>query len=268
MNDQEMSQSEGGKNAPNTSGEGEGGATPRPDELTMLKQRAKLLGITFSNNIGLDALREKVNAKIGQNQEDGEADESEDVEEQEEAQDEDPAPASLSDEERAELEALRAAVSKQAAQGEAKTITSALNPLVGDKAGEIPAKQKTKRQRVIDDAMRLIRVRITNLDPKKKELHGEILCVGNRYIGTVKKFIPYGELTDNGYHIPKVLFDELDSRKFLHIRTTRNKQNGQIEVKTSYAKEFALEVLPPLTQEELARLAAAQSAASNADSGN
>lgn len=264
-----MSQGEGNQ-TPNTSGEGEGGDTPRPDELTMLKSRAKLLGITFSNNIGLDALRAKVNAKIGGQEDEAEEDEEQEEEEVQGEAQADPAAtgSNLTDEERAELEALRAAVARQAAQGEAKTITAALNPLAGDKAGEKPAAQKSKRQRVIDEAMRLIRVRITNLDPKKNDLNGEILCVGNRYVGTVKKFIPYGELTDNGYHIPKILFDELDSRKFLHIRTTRNKQNGQIEVKTSYAKEFALEVLPPLTQEELAKLAAAQMAASNADSGN
>ena len=45
-------------------------------------------------------------------------------------------------------------------------------------------------------------------------------------------------------------------------RRSRNKENGQIEVKTSYAKEFSLEVLPQLSQEELNWLAAAQSAAS------
>jgi hypothetical protein len=38
-------------------------------------------------------------------------------------------------------------------------------------------------------------------------------------------------------------------------------------VQTNWAKEFSLEVLPPLTQEELDRLAAAQIAAGSIDSG-
>lgn len=242
-------------------GEGEGEATPRPDELSMLKQRAKLLGINFSNNIGLEALRAKVNGKL--KSEDNEPEEEfEMVEETAQAVSSD----SLSEAERAELNALREAVARQSAQAEAATLNKAigLNPLAGDKAGAQPAAQMTKRQRIIREAMKLVRCQIVNLDPKKKELHGEILCVGNKYIGTVKKFIPFGEQTDNGYHIPKVLYDELESRKFLHITTRRNKANGQIDVKTSYAKEFSITVLPPLTPAELAQLAANQMAASNA----
>ena len=201
-------------------GEGEDETNvPQPDELQLLKQRAKMLGIQFSNNIKLEALRLKVAEKLAP---------VEDNEPEEEEENNEPA---------------------------------ALNPLAGDKVGAKPNAKMTKRQKLLSEAMKLIRCRITNLDPKKKDLPGEIFCVGNKFIGTVKKFIPYGEVTDNGYHIPKVLYDELESRKFLHIQTS--KKAGQIQVKTSYAKEFAIEVLPQLTPEELAKLASAQLAANN-----
>jgi hypothetical protein len=230
----------------------------KPDELAMLKKRATIMGIKFSNNIGLDALRAKVNAKI-----EGEGEEGEDTEAEDETVDEE----ELSEEESAEVRKLRddlAAAKKAAAESEAALLKAAgekANPLAGDKKGKPLSAKMALRQKVIAEAMQLVRCRITNLDPKKKDLHGEILCVGNRYIGTVKKFIPYGDLTEDGFHLPKVLYDELNERKFLHIQTKRNKTNGQIDVRTSYAKEFSLEVLPQLTQEEINKLAAAQSAA-------
>lgn len=193
--------------------------TARP-EIEVLKERAKLMGISHSGNIGVEALRKKIEDKL-------------------------------------------AGVSEEPA---APTITgkdeaAALNPLAGDVAGETPKAQKSKRQQLIDEATRLIRCRITNLDPKKKDLHGEIFAVGNDYIGVIRKFIPYGEVTDDGFHVPKIIFDEMDSRRFVHIKTTRDKRTGQIVVTTTDAKEFALEVLPQLTPDELAKLAAAQRAA-------
>ena len=105
-------------------------------------------------------------------------------------------------------------------------------------------------------------VRITNLDPKKKDLPGEVFTVANEHLGTVRKFVPYGEVTDNGYHVPYCIYKALKARKFLNIRTFKDRQNqNQIKVEQSWAQEFALEVLPTLTPDEIKKLAAAQSAA-------
>lgn len=185
----------------------------QPSELDMLKQRAKVMGITHSGNIGLEALRAKVQARM-----DGEPD---------------PADEAPIDEP---------------------------NPL-GENA---PPKEETRaeiRARLQRDCMKLVRIRVTNLDPKKKDLPGEILTIANEFIGTVKKYIPYGEVTDGGYHVPQIIYDELKSRKFLNIRVT--KKNGREHVEQNWAQEFALEVLPQLTEQELARLAATQAAAGN-----
>jgi hypothetical protein len=198
-------------------------------ELAALKQRAKLMGISHSGNIGLEALRAKVNAKIN-----GQPDPT---------------------------VSANAPAEPEAAQ------TNELNPLAGDTAGAVPARKKTLRQQQMEEQMKLVRCRIQNLDPRKKDLPGEIFCVGNEIIGTVRKYVPYGEVTDNGYHLPYILYNELNSRKFLNIRTKKNRLNGQIIVETGWAKEFALEVLPQLTQEELNRLATAQAASGSIDNG-
>lgn len=188
-----------------------------PDELTLLKQRATLLGITFSNKIGVDALRARIQAKL----DDSVPDDGED----------DP-----DDEEPAVVPVAAARLTK---------------------AERIAA----QRREIRDEEMKMVRIRITNLNPNKKELSGEIFTVANKFLGIVKKFIPYGEATEDGYHVPHIIYKQLKDRKFLNIKTRRNRTTGQIEVEQNWAPEFALEVLPQLTRDELARLAAAQAAA-------
>jgi hypothetical protein len=165
------------------------------------------------------------------------------------------------------LEALRAKVNAHIAGETAASEThddDVANPLAGEKPAEKKMSRKmTVRQKQLKEQLRLVRVRITNLDPKKKDLPGEIFCVANEVIGTVRKYIPYGEFTDAGYHIPYIIYKQLERRRFQHIRTRR--KNGQIIVERSNAKEFAIEVLPPLTEEELKRLANAQAAAGSVD---
>jgi hypothetical protein len=115
------------------------------------------------------------------------------------------------------------------------------------------------REQVQMDAMALVRCRIYNLNPGKRDLQGEIITVANRYLGTVRKFIPFGEATENGYHIPQVIYDDLKERKFQQIMTKT--VNGQITVNTRMVPEYNIEVLDPLTEEELRELALKQEAA-------
>jgi len=179
-----------------------------PSELEVLKQRATLMNIKFSNNISVEKLREKIEA----------------------AQ----------------------------AKDDPEVKKSAVNPL-GEKQ-EAGVKKMTLGQKIRAEQTRLIRVRIQNLDPKKKDLPGEIITVANEYMGTVRKFVPFGEVTDNGYHIPYCIYEFLKNRKFINI-TTRKGKNGLPDIRATEAREFSIEVLPPLTEAELAQLAQAQIAA-------
>lgn len=183
-------------------------------ELDLLKQRATMLGVSFSPNIGLETLKERVAAKL------------------------------------AELETPST---------ESTTQVNALSQ--EEQSPAAPVRAKTLRQHLIDENMRLVRLRITNLDPKKKDLKGEIFTVANEYLGTVRKFVPYGEDTDEGFHVPYCIYKMLDKRKFLEVKTWRNKATGQQEISQRWVREFSLEILDPLTEKELAQLAAAQAAA-------
>lgn len=183
------------------------------DQLALLKQRATVMGISYSNNISLETLKKRIQEKM-----DG-------------------------------IEVVKPELEKP---------VQVVNPLTSQKP---KARTPSLRQHMHDTQMKLVRLRITNLDPKKKDLHGEIVTVANEYLGTVKKFVPYGEVTDGGFHVPYCIYRELDSRKFLNIRTVRNRKEGTTKVESNWAKEFALDILPQLTREELNRLAAAQAAA-------
>ena len=187
------------------------------DELALLKERAKQMGIPFSNNISLETLRKRISDK-------------------------------MEGKEEPEVNPLTGDV-------EIAAITSAPKKL--------DAKQNALalRKMMQRDQMKLVRVRITNMDPKKKDLPGEIWTVSNEYLGNVRKMIPYGEQTDEGFHIPYCLFRLLQSKRFLHIRTVKDRVTGQERQEKQWVKEFSLDVLPDLTKEELARLAAAQAAA-------
>lgn len=183
----------------------------KADELTVLKQRAATLGIQFSNNIGIDTLRERIKQKL------------EGIEPSNE-------PSS----------------------------TNSINALTGEDDSKVLTKAQI-RDRIKKDALKLVRLRIVNLDPKKSKWPGEIITVANEVIGTVSKFIPFGEVTEGGYHVPNVIYKKMKSRKFLDIRVI--KQKGKPDrVIEQWVPEFALEVLPQLTKEELKKLADAQAA--------
>ena len=124
----------------------------QPTELDVLKARAKMVGVTFSNNISVDTLREKIRAKLAG-----------------ESTDEAPQPT---------------------------VEVNALSPENTPKA-----KTPTLREYMASEQLKLVRLRITNLDPKKKDIPGEIITVANEYLGTVRKYVPFGEVTDSGIEL-------------------------------------------------------------------
>ncbi|ANJ65205.1 hypothetical protein FROZEN_84 [Erwinia phage vB_EamP_Frozen] len=181
------------------------------DEMSVLKSRAKAMGIEFSNSIGLDTLRNRINEKL--------------------------APA--------------------------EAVEPQVNPLA---MGEKPVtKKRTLRQKLHDEQMKLIRIRITCMDPKKANLPGEIFTVANEHLGTVKKFVPYGEATDEGFHVPYCIYRALEARKFLNIRSVKDRRTGVPRIESNWLKEFSIAVLPPLTVAQIADLKTAQIAAGSID---
>jgi len=173
------------------------------DELSALKARADMMGVTYHPSIGLEKLREKVNAAVA-----GETTEPET-----------PAPS--------EAAAINTAVETEA--------------------------QKTKRLK--DDAARLVRIRLTCMNPAKNEWPGEIISVGNARVGAFSKFIPFN--ADDGWHVPNIIYKALADR-MCQVFVTTTDSRGNKSRKGKLIREFAIEILPELNAEELHDLAQRQ----------
>ena len=173
--------------------------TPQ-SELEALKARADLLSISYHPSIGVDKLREKVNAAIN---------------------------------------------------GSPKE----------DDTKKPDDSAQTTRQNLRKEALKLVRIRVTCMNPAKSEWDGEIFTVGNSVVGSVKKYVPFNN--DEGWHVPYIMYEMLKDRECQIFKSV--KKNG-IKVQEGYLiREFGIEVLPPLTDEELQELARRQALGRNID---
>ena len=171
-----------------------------PDELTTLKARADLLGISYHPSIGLAKLKEKIDQAL-------------------------------------EPEAPVQEVKEEAAAPTVET-------------------EGQRRQRLKKDASALIRIRITCLNPAKKEWEGEIITVSNSVIGTIRKYIPFN--ADDGWHVPQAILNMLNERMCQVFNSVPDGKGNMVR-KGKLVKEFSIEVLPDLTPSELYDLAQRQS---------
>jgi hypothetical protein len=166
-----------------------------PEELTVLKDRAKLLGITYSPNIGTEALREKINAKLAE-----------------------------------------------------------------DAASAGGTSYEALYKYVYAEAMKLIRVRISCVDPQKLEHRSVFVGVSNNFLGNINYQVPLEDKHQvNGTHIPFCVYERLKSITYLHVYEGTNSQGKPIMIKKE-VKAYQIEVLPQITTEEHAALKADQKA--------
>lgn len=122
-----------------------------------------------------------------------------------------------------------------------------------------------RRQAIRAQALRLVRVKITNLDPNDAPINGAIISLQNKYTGKVAKYIPFGDESANGYHIPWMMYEHLKQWKFPLRKEQKGGRFGVKTYKTTMAPKFAVEVLPALTMDELRDLANHQRAAQSID---
>lgn len=182
-----------------------------PSELDVLKARATQLGIQFHPSIGLEKLRDKVNAKLNDEAEPEEGDE----------------PAAPADEPK-----------------------TALAP-----EDENPGQKRVRLRR---EALKLVRIRVTCMNPFKKEWEGEIITAGNNAVGTVKRYVPFNN--EEGWHVENIILQQLKQRQCQIFETKKDSRGNKVR-KGKLIREFAIEILPPLTEAELKDLAQRQAMA-------
>jgi len=112
-----------------------------------------------------------------------------------------------------------------------------------------------RRFRKKREANTLVRIRVTCMNPAKKDWAGEIFTSGNSLVGSFTKFVPFN--ADEGWHVPNIIVEQIKERQcqiFVPVKDAR----GNTTRKGKMIKEFAIEVMPDLTPEELAELARRQ----------
>lgn len=161
--------------------------TKEKEEILLLKERAKDLGIKVAANIKLEELRELVNAQLKP----------------------------------------------------VNTKSSTSNEL---------------RRSVYQEAMKLVRVRVVCMNPNKKEWTGEYFSAANSIVPFVTRMVPYNEVT----HVENILFEAIKNREIAYVAYEKN-GDGVPFPKRKMRKEFQVELLPQLTDEELESLRIDQS---------
>lgn len=185
-----------------------------PDELESLKARADMMGIKYHPKTGVDKLKAKINNVL-----EGKSPDEDDFEE------------------------VAPVVAKEAKQAKARTKSGKpVSKLLTNK--EFREHDFSVRQR---EAQKLVRIRITCMNPNKKNWEGEIISVGSAKMGTLKKYVPFD--APNGWHVPNMILQELKDRKFTTFFTVTGPRGNKIR-KGKLVPEFSVEVLPPLTAGE------------------
>jgi len=179
------------------------------DELSSLKARADMLGLSYHPSIGVEKLRAKINDALTNE----------------------------------------------------KTVSDEEAPAPKERVAEVETENQ-KRARLQREAGELVRIKVTCMNPAKNEWEGEIFTVGNSVVGTYKKYVPFNN--DEGWHVPRVIYETLRERQCQIFTTTRDGRGNSTRT-GKLIKEFAIEVLPNLTGEELSELARRQAMAKAID---
>lgn len=168
------------------------------NELTALKDKAELLGITYHPSISAAKLKEKIDARL------------------------------------------------------AEQLAAEQAPIAAPK--ETVAEY---RHRMRQEAMKLVRVIVTPMDPLKKEYAGEIFTVGNSVVGMVSRMVPYNN--EEGWHVEQIILDTLKEKKVQVF--VKKKVNGKEHKEGKLIPAFGIQILDPLSKVELGELAQRQAMA-------
>lgn len=113
-----------------------------------------------------------------------------------------------------------------------------------------------KRIRLKREASELVRIVVSCKNPLKKEHGGQIFSVGNSNIGHFTKYVPFENA--EGWHVPRIILQLIKDSEYQHFY--KDPKNPNITL-SKRAKEFVVEILDPLTAEELHDLAQRQAMA-------
>lgn len=137
-----------------------------------------------------------------------------------------------------------------------ESLRSTLDKALAEQKPKVVASQASVEAQMRKDLSKLIRVRVTCMNPNKKNVPGEYVSFMNGVMRRpITKYVPFNALP---FHLPACIVNTIKGRVFVESRQEGrgvNLRNILIE-----KKEFAIEILDPLTPEELKALAQDQKA--------
>lgn len=162
-----------------------------------------------------------------------------------------------------DLETVRAAAKELGVEYhpamKAETIQALIDKHQAEKTPTVttpPVAEETEAQkeaREMKEALALIPITITSMDPADASLTGAAFSVGNKKLGQITKAIPFG----HKWYMPRILVTEIESKQF--CRTSMVPVPGGNErVNTQWIKKYAIQYHPLPTPDDLAALAKAQ----------
>lgn len=163
-----------------------------------------------------------------------------------------------------ELEVLQGIADELGIQYRSNTGAVKLQALIDEASAPEPITETTNQRnsRLKKEAHALVRVRVSCMNPNKKQHENGLFSVSNSVIGTVRVLVPFD--MEEGWHIPKVIYDHLKACK-CQLLSSKKAAGGKIKVVSKLISEFNIEVLDPLTKEELKELATQQALSGSID---
>lgn len=130
---------------------------------------------------------------------------------------------------------------------------------VAEVVEESAVARKLRKKR---EAAELVRIRVTCMNPNKRDWDGEIFTAANSTVGTFKKYVPFN--ADEGWHVPRIIYNMIIQR-MCQVFVTKKGARGISTKEGKMIREFNVEVLPMLTEQELYDLAQQQAMAKAID---
>ena len=217
----------------------------KDEELMLLKKRAKTLGIKHHPSIGLAKLKVKVNSALAKDT----------------APRNDTEPVLNTPVEPAH-EAIVSTVANDMPKRPQMAAKVAPMPPINRPAKTARQLKNEQQQRQRKEAMKLIRIHVTCMNPNKKNWEGEMFTVSNSVIGTVKKFVPFNN--PEGWHVPMIIYKAMIEKNCQIFQSVKGK-NGRNTKRAKMIKELSIEIMDPLTKTELNELAIRQARAGSID---
>ena len=156
-------------------------------------------------------------------------------------------------------ETLQADVDKNDAKVPVEVESSPVEPV---KVKKRPEKKTTMT--LEQKCMHLKRIVVVPNDPEMSGHAGQIFTAIVSAVNNgkaIKKYVPFNN--EEGWHVPNVIVNQIANAEMQKFRSAKA-PNGDTVLQPYQAKKYNVQVLPDLTQKEIDKLAASQSARGDA----